>query len=151
MGRPCCLTGLYWSGCSVDLQLVCEVAEGSVLQRFHGADRPTSYLRDCFEGEVCDKAQDHDFALVAGERVECGDQGRIERFFRCGRVRRLVRPDDSRSTGAASTFVDQSMVRDGEDPAPQRGVVAVESIEPACDVDEYVAEEVVGFHGTRYA
>ena len=56
-----------------------------------------------------------------------------------GRVRRLLR-----TPGPPPAIVDQAVVGDAEDPAPQGGAVAAEAMDVARDLQEDLAQQVLG-------
>ena len=97
-----------------------------MLQCLDGADVPTHQGRDRIQRQIRDEPQDDDVALIRRQLAEGRLQLGIERLGlrrgRRGRVGCQAAPAFD-----APALVDESVVRDGEDPAAQRVIVAFEA------------------------
>lgn len=122
-----------------------EVLKPAVLQRLDRPDFPLCELCDLFQREVGHEPEKDDLALVGGQRLQCGHERGVDRLGRRRRGLVVGRPvDHVRAAGRPPTSVEHSVVRDGEDPAAQGGGVAREAVDVAGDLEEDLAEQILG-------
>jgi hypothetical protein len=124
------------------------------LELLHGPGALAEHRRDLVDGEIADDPKQQDLALVRGERrQQPGDalepESRSRRVFDviAGRLLgelELLGHRLARAPRNAAALIEQAVMGDRECPRPEATLVPFEPLEVADDLQEHLAEQVVG-------
>lgn len=116
-----------------------------MLHRLHRTHAALRDGRDGLQGEVTDEAQHDELPLLGRELCQGGQELGVDRLpLRRGLTIGDVGADQSGPPRAASVVVDHAVASDGEDPAPHLLVRPLEARERPGDVQDDLAQQVVG-------
>jgi hypothetical protein len=123
-------------------QSAAQTFERSVLECLGGSDGSAGDLSDTVDREIGDESKDNNFALVEGQPFERLQQLVVEGFV----WRRHIpyRWQWGRTSATTPVRVHCAVVRDGEHPPSQRRFVAAKASDVAHDLEEDLAERVLG-------